>query len=81
MKKGFDEEVIESYDDESLARLLFVDGCTLIQFIDYFVRNKFKELRINRGQAEMINQDLFLLENQIPFHVLSLLLESSKMNA
>lgn len=54
-EKGFDEEVIASYDDESLAKLLFLDGCTLIQFIYCFVKNKLKKLGINKGQGEMIN--------------------------
>ena len=54
-EKGFDEEVIASYDDESLSKLLFLDGCTLIQFIYCFVKNNLKKLGINKGQGEMIN--------------------------
>ncbi|KAL5564841.1 hypothetical protein UlMin_028005 [Ulmus minor] len=58
-----------------LARMLLVDGCSILQFIYCRVWDKLKELQIDNGQASMIEQDLFLMQNQIPFQVLEILMD------
>ncbi|GMN60933.1 hypothetical protein TIFTF001_030022 [Ficus carica] len=78
LKKRFDEEVIHRYDDEELARMLFLDACSVLQFIYSYVRDELKQFEINNGQAALVQQDLFLLNNQIPFRVLKLLMDMSK---
>ncbi|KAF4377968.1 hypothetical protein G4B88_004575 [Cannabis sativa] len=42
---------------------------------DYVFRWKLKELRISSGDAALICEDLFLLENQVPFQLLHCLME------
>lgn len=75
LKEQFDEKVIESCSDETLARMLFLDGCSILQFINSFLKDELNNFEINNGaQATLIQQDLFLLENQIPFQVLMLLM-------
>ncbi|GMN68946.1 hypothetical protein TIFTF001_037998 [Ficus carica] len=75
IKTCFDKEVIESYtcDDEFIC-LLFLDGCAMLGFMHCFVNRRLKELSISNGQAALIQQDLFLLENQIPFKILASLM-------
>ncbi|PON61232.1 hypothetical protein TorRG33x02_282530 [Trema orientale] len=77
LKTYFDEKVIKSYNDESLAIMLFSDGCSIMQFIYSCARGDLKLFNINNGQAALIQQDLFLLENQIPYKVLKLLMKNS----
>ncbi|PON91865.1 hypothetical protein TorRG33x02_124630, partial [Trema orientale] len=77
LKNSFDEDVTKTYEDDTLVRMLFLDGCAILQFIDSFVHKELIWLEVTRGQVEIIIQDLFLLENQIPFQVLMLLLQSS----
>ncbi|KAL5564845.1 hypothetical protein UlMin_028009 [Ulmus minor] len=58
-----------------LARMLLLDGCSILQFIYSRVWDELKELQIDNGQASMIEQDLFLMQNQIPFRVLEILMD------
>ncbi|XP_062078322.1 UPF0481 protein At3g47200-like [Humulus lupulus] len=80
LKECFDLKVLPSSfneDDKKLARLLFLDGCFVLQFIDSYVKGDIKEFEISSGQAVEIQHDLFLLENQIPFRVLIILMRLS----
>ena len=77
LKNCFDEAVINPYGDDSLARMLFLDGCSLLQLIHSCAFNEVLGFEMNNGQATLIQQDLFLLENQIPFLVLKLLMNAS----
>ncbi|PON32263.1 hypothetical protein PanWU01x14_362880 [Parasponia andersonii] len=78
LKKLFDDDVIEVYgDDKALSRMLFLDGCFILMFIVSYVDGDFSSFNITNVHAAYIQQDLFLLENQIPFLVLKLLTESS----
>ncbi|PON83187.1 hypothetical protein TorRG33x02_210210, partial [Trema orientale] len=63
----FDENVIKSYIKERLARILFLDGCSVLQFIHSVACYDLLDIEINNGQATLIQHDLFLLETQIPF--------------
>ncbi|XP_059428356.1 UPF0481 protein At3g47200-like [Corylus avellana] len=73
-----DEEVMKNYDDEYLARMLFVDGCAVLQFMYYAVEDKFKDVKIKDDQAAFGQEDLFLLENQLPYQLLEDLMELSE---
>ncbi|KAB1226333.1 hypothetical protein CJ030_MR1G002803 [Morella rubra] len=78
LRECFEDEVTKDYDDEQLARMLFIDGCAILQFIYCAVNDKFKELKIKRDSAVFVQQDLFLLENQIPYRLLDCLMGLSK---
>lgn len=62
---------------EKWARMMFLDGCAILQFICSIVSGDLLKFNISSGQAAIIQQDLFLLENQIPFRVLVLLMQLS----
>jgi len=65
LKECFEEEVIKKYDGEALSWMLFVDSCSILQFILCAVNDKFKELNIKKDIVAFVQQDLFLLENQV----------------
>ncbi|KAL5564676.1 hypothetical protein UlMin_027840 [Ulmus minor] len=76
LKTCFDKNLLEGFSDDELAWLLLLDGCSVLQFIYSRVRDELKELQINYGQASVIEQDLFLMANQIPYRVLEILMDS-----
>ncbi|XP_059462809.1 UPF0481 protein At3g47200-like [Corylus avellana] len=77
LREFFEEEVIEKYDDEALAWILFVDGCAILQYILCATNDQFKELNIKTDSVAFAHQDLFLLENQVPYRLLKLLMSLS----
>ncbi|XP_040995836.1 UPF0481 protein At3g47200-like [Juglans microcarpa x Juglans regia] len=79
LRKCFEEEVTKRYDNGDLAWILFVDGCAILQYIYYAVKDKFKEKNIKDDSVAFCQQDLFLLENQLPYRLLESLMSLSKM--
>ncbi|XP_031271404.1 uncharacterized protein LOC116129817 [Pistacia vera] len=61
--------------------MLFVDGCALLHYLDFTVTDEedtmieeFKEKGIKIDYLVYVRQDLFLLENQLPYRVLKLII-------
>jgi hypothetical protein len=81
LRECFEEKVTTEYDDESLAWMLFVDGCAILQYIFRAENDKFKELNIKSDSVTFAQQDLFLLENQVPYRLLKLLIRWSGKDA
>ncbi|XP_062114645.1 UPF0481 protein At3g47200-like [Humulus lupulus] len=80
LKTKFNEQVLKDYDDDTLSLMLVVDGCFILQFIKMYSKPEDDDseiANINSGQVALIKQDLFLLENQIPYEVLETLMEST----
>jgi hypothetical protein len=78
LRQCFEEEVTKKYDDEELAWILFVDGCAILQYIFCDANSKFKEFNIKTDSVAFAQQDLFLLENQVPYRLLKLLMSLSE---
>ncbi|XP_041024519.1 UPF0481 protein At3g47200-like [Juglans microcarpa x Juglans regia] len=76
LRKCFDEEVTKKYDDQALAWMLFVDGCAILQCI-YYVFNECNDFKIKIDHMAFGQQDLLLLENQVPYQLLLDLMNSS----
>ncbi|KAM3738815.1 hypothetical protein ACB098_09G159500 [Castanea mollissima] len=74
LKECFEKEVIEGYKDEDLIWLLLVDGCAILQYIDCGANNNFEGLKIKPDSIAFTKQDLFLLENQLPYRLLNWLM-------
>lgn len=74
LRKFFGKGIADSYTDDDLACLLFLDGCAVLQFIYSWNSGNLKDFNISSIQATLIQQDLFLFENQLPFEVLKLLM-------
>ncbi|XP_017628507.1 uncharacterized protein LOC108471390 [Gossypium arboreum] len=71
LKKCYDPQELEKYsdDDEKLTWMFFVDGCAILQAVHMRYGDGDGD---GDGDDDMFN-DMFLLENQIPFRVLELL--------
>ncbi|XP_037492344.1 UPF0481 protein At3g47200 isoform X2 [Jatropha curcas] len=76
LKNSYVEDVIKSYSDDELAWMFLVDGSAILHFIYCVVHEirKLEELQIKKDQVAFAQQDLFLLENQLPFQLLQLLM-------
>ena len=87
LRDCYEEEVNKKFkDDKALAWLLLVDGCAILQYIHCAVNtadparadeNKFEVLNIKPDSVAFTQQDLFLLENQLPYCLLKWLTEWS----
>ncbi|XP_041027978.1 UPF0481 protein At3g47200-like [Juglans microcarpa x Juglans regia] len=77
LRECFEEEATKKYNDVDLAWILVVDGCAILQYIYVADKKKFKELNIKQDSVAFCQQDLFLLENQVPYRLLELLMSSS----
>ena len=81
LREYYDEEVTKKYSDEALAWILFVDGCATLKFIDIVVsgdNKKLQEFKIKNDHVAFVQQDLFLLENQLPYQLLDDLMKMSE---
>jgi hypothetical protein len=59
-----------------------VDGCATLKFIDIVVSvdniEKLQEFKIKNDHVAFVQQDLFLLENQLPYQLLDDLMKMSE---
>ncbi|XP_041026651.1 UPF0481 protein At3g47200-like [Juglans microcarpa x Juglans regia] len=77
LRQCFDDKVTEKYSDQALAWMLFVDGCAILQSIHCAVSNNCKDWTMKYDLMAFTKQDLFLLENQLPYQLLVDLMNSS----
>ncbi|XP_041026693.1 UPF0481 protein At3g47200-like [Juglans microcarpa x Juglans regia] len=75
LRKCFEEK----YNDVDLVWILAVDGCAILQYIYLAIKEKFKDLGIKNDSVAFCQQDLFLLENQVPYDLLELLMSFSNV--
>ncbi|XP_011000463.1 PREDICTED: UPF0481 protein At3g47200-like [Populus euphratica] len=71
-KNRYPEEARRGFNDERLAKMMFIDGCFILQFL--FCLHKPGNLKMSSHDAALVTKDLFLLENQLPFEVLNKLM-------
>ncbi|KAK4261216.1 hypothetical protein QN277_004245 [Acacia crassicarpa] len=74
------EEVIEGFrgnnKEEELAWMFLLDGCAVLEFIRNHKEGTYnpeEQLKIKVDQLVLVQQDLLLLENQLPYRLLTLL--------
>ncbi|KAG2687291.1 hypothetical protein I3760_09G044400 [Carya illinoinensis] len=77
LRQCFEEKVTEKYSDQALAWMLFVDGCAILQSIHCAVSNACTDWKMKYDLMAFGTQDLFLLENQLPYQLLMDLMNSS----
>ncbi|KAK8688990.1 hypothetical protein V6N13_087721 [Hibiscus sabdariffa] len=80
LKECYDPKVLEPYDDEKLAWMLFLDGCAILQAIlqgSYYYEstNPSSKMMIKHDLLTFVYMDMFLLENQLSYRVLELVHE------
>ncbi|XP_052176584.1 UPF0481 protein At3g47200-like [Diospyros lotus] len=72
-KNYYAEDVVKDFDDKDFEVMMFVDGCFVIQFMDSFVRGD-NDLKVTYMDRAFIMHDIMLLENQLPFKILTKLM-------
>ncbi|KAJ0079358.1 hypothetical protein Patl1_22881 [Pistacia atlantica] len=73
-----DQISVAKFNNEEFSQMMFLDACFLLQFIYYIVREEREALKMKNNMIALIQRDLFLLENQIPFQLLNELSFESK---
>ncbi|XP_034693072.1 UPF0481 protein At3g47200-like [Vitis riparia] len=75
-------EATSEDDKKKLATIFLLDGCFLLRFIYYSNKEEgINALSFTNHDMTYIRQDLFLLENQLPYQVLKLLFEHANFKA
>ena len=72
--------MIESYNDKKLTSMLFVDGCSLLYFMENLDTCCPEALKLKLDQLMYIWRDIGLLENQLPMSLLELLSKNEGAN-
>ncbi|MCD7471082.1 hypothetical protein HAX54_011366 [Datura stramonium] len=80
VRECYADELIKDYSEEEFAQMMFLDGCFILQYIHCIVTGNYKELQMKSHDIAFIRRDLFLLENQIPFEVLQVLMSCKFKN-
>ncbi|TVU23795.1 hypothetical protein EJB05_26177, partial [Eragrostis curvula] len=72
-----DKDALEGITDDKFAEIMFIDGCFLVQFIETLLeRSGGASLRsIINPHANGVWRDMMLLENQIPWAVMEILVQ------
>ncbi|TXG70182.1 hypothetical protein EZV62_005117 [Acer yangbiense] len=80
-KGCYTDEATEGYNNEELAWMFLVDGCALLHYMIICGIEKkevrhdmLKRLKIKKDHMEFVQQDVFLLDNQLPYKLLDLLI-------
>lgn len=71
--RGYYDDDVDRFSDEEFTRMMLVDGCFILYSIEYIFLNFFEQdsLGLKSHQIMFVQQDMFLMENQIPYHVLT----------
>ncbi|XP_028084585.1 uncharacterized protein LOC114285707 [Camellia sinensis] len=81
LRDCYEEKSTNEYNDDEFIRMMLVDGCFILYFINYVTERKVHKVEIKNHNVAFIRQDLFLLENQLPFIVLEELINDQRIYA
>ncbi|KAM3342204.1 hypothetical protein P3S68_027170 [Capsicum galapagoense] len=80
VRECYNDELIKEYSHEEFAQMMLLDGCFILQYFHCNVTSNYKELKMKSHDIAFIRRDLFLLENQLPFEVLQVLMSCKFKN-
>uniref|UniRef100_A0A6N2NJB4 Uncharacterized protein n=1 Tax=Salix viminalis TaxID=40686 RepID=A0A6N2NJB4_SALVM len=66
----YDESITKEFSDEEFSKMMFIDGCFILQFMHCLINYGSEKLEMSDRQIFHVKRDLLLLENQLPFAVL-----------
>nr|XP_048321166.1 UPF0481 protein At3g47200-like [Ziziphus jujuba var. spinosa] len=74
-REFYDIEPSKGYnDDEAFTKMMFLDGCFILEFMCLLVEERYQALGMKNNVIANVKRDLFLLENQLPYIVLKTLM-------
>ncbi|KAK9987215.1 hypothetical protein SO802_032166 [Lithocarpus litseifolius] len=73
-RKCYAEGSTQEFDDDAFARMMFLDGCFILQFMYCTAKNNRGDMGMKSHTTAFVCRDMFLLENQLPFLVLKALM-------
>ncbi|KAL2324176.1 hypothetical protein Fmac_023234 [Flemingia macrophylla] len=80
LKEEFADDVILAWNEDYLAWMLFVDGCSLLHFMENIDDYCPQALNLKLDQLMLIRMDTRLLENQLPRRLLEILRKKEGYN-
>lgn len=80
VRECYAEDTIIAYSDEEFAQMMLLDGCFILQYLHCIVTGNYRELKMKSHNIAFIRRDLFLLQNQLPFEVLDVLMSCKFKN-
>ncbi|KAI3788304.1 hypothetical protein L2E82_01065 [Cichorium intybus] len=82
LRKFYEEKSTDHLSDKEFTRMMLLDGCFILYYIQFIYGEKAGNCRdlIRSHQIVIVQQDLFLLENQIPYKVLNEMMELIKLD-
>ncbi|KAM3342202.1 hypothetical protein P3S68_027168 [Capsicum galapagoense] len=80
VRECYDDELIKKYSHEEFAQMMLLDGCFILQYFHCIVTGNYKEPKMKSHDIAFFRRDLFLLENQLPFEVLQVLMNCNFKN-
>ncbi|KAK9267047.1 hypothetical protein L1049_007405 [Liquidambar formosana] len=60
---------------KAFRQLMFLDGCFILGFIECVATERLDKLGMKNNLINLVQKDLFLLENQLPYQVLHMLIK------
>ncbi|KAK0596634.1 hypothetical protein LWI29_017577 [Acer saccharum] len=80
-KGCYAKKATKGYNDKELAWMFLVDGCALLHYMIICGSDEkkdrddmLKQLKIKKDHMAFVQQDVFLLDNQLPYELLELLM-------
>ncbi|KAA8535498.1 hypothetical protein F0562_030501 [Nyssa sinensis] len=80
VREMYEKDSTEHINEEEFIRMMFLDGCFIIIFIRCFISFGFEELGMKKDTITLVQRDIFMLENQLPFLVLRALCTTKLFN-
>ncbi|PIN18920.1 hypothetical protein CDL12_08407 [Handroanthus impetiginosus] len=78
VRKCYVEGSTEQYNDGQLSEMMLLDSCFLIYYMNIGLQNPLHSLLIYNHLGSLVlslvNRDIFLMKNQLPFQILMLLI-------
>ncbi|GKV40838.1 hypothetical protein SLEP1_g48438 [Rubroshorea leprosula] len=74
LRECYDSKEIKTWCDECLAWLFLMDGCAVLFFILHDATDNLDKLGAKDDLLAYVKMDLFLLENQLPYQLLQILM-------
>ncbi|KAH7857611.1 hypothetical protein Vadar_014536 [Vaccinium darrowii] len=69
-RKSYAESSTDNYDDLSFGKMMFLDGCFIVQLLHWTYMEKLETMKMKSQDIPVVERDFLLLENQLPLIVL-----------